>query len=78
MTRSRNAHVTALRAECRDYPRQVRAAALQRALAGSHTAGEALIIAAWLTDPDATIDDCPPLSPAVIAHVRRELRLLAH
>jgi hypothetical protein len=67
-----------LRAECRDYPRQVLAAALERALTGSHTADQTLIVAVWLTDPDATTDDCPPLSPAIIARVRHELRALAH
>ena len=53
------AQVLALLAECRDYPRQVLAAALERALAGSHMADQTLIIAAWLTDPEATTDDCP-------------------
>jgi hypothetical protein len=60
------AQVLALLAECRDYPRQVLAAALERALAGSHMADQTLIIAAWLTDPEATTDDCPG-APAVNA-----------
>jgi hypothetical protein len=74
---STDAQVLELRDECRNYPRPVLAAALERALVGSEMADQAFIIAACLTDPDANTDDCPPLSPALIARVRRELRLLA-